>query len=76
MMKEKTTLINGGQKLFELNQFHFAAGRKLVQNSTNIITVLTTKQTSWIHEIADAQKIRYTILFSLSTIFKQDFCML
>ena len=31
MMKEKTTLINGGQKLFELNQFRFAAGRKLVQ---------------------------------------------
>ena len=75
-MKEKATLINGGQKLFELNQFHFAAGRKLVQNSTNIITVLTTKQTWWIHEIACAQKIRYTILFSLSTIFKQVFCML
>ena len=32
MMKERTPIINGGQKLFELNQFHFAPGRKLVQN--------------------------------------------
>ena len=43
MIKEKTALINGGQNLFELNQFHFAPGRKLVPNSLNIVAVLTTK---------------------------------
>ena len=57
MMKEIKPLINGGQKLFELNQFHFAAGRKLVQNSTDIITVLTTKQTLWVHEIRTKELI-------------------
>ena len=53
-MKENKPLINGGQKLFELNQFHFAAGRKLVQNSINIITVLAIKQRLWVYEIANA----------------------
>ena len=59
MMKEKKPLINGGQKLFELNQFRFAAGRKLVQNNTNIITVLTIKQRLRVyvptHKRTDAQ---------------------
>ena len=57
MMKEKKPLINGGQKMFELNQFHFAAGRKLVQNSMYIITVLTAKQTLWVYEIRTKELI-------------------
>ena len=56
MIKEKIALTNGGQKLFELNQFRFAPGRKLVQNSMKRVTVLTTKQTLWLHYICTKEQ--------------------
>ena len=57
MLKEKTPLNNGGQKLFEVNQFQFAPGRKLVQNSKNTVAVLTTKQILWVQEIRTLEQI-------------------
>ena len=77
MIEEKTTLINGGQNLFELNQFHFAQGRKLVQNTMNRVTVFTTRQTYSvqyeIHTIADS--LHY-IIQPFHAIFTQYFNML